>query len=115
MLQIWLGILKGLPPASVTPQTVTALHLRAPLLSCSDERSIASALRKTRKDTVGKTQYQIFPGIVEASQRDAVMERLRTCNRILSFHSFFEDMVYLDEVSSCEPESILQELRVSFP
>ncbi|KAK4899885.1 hypothetical protein LTR49_027553, partial [Elasticomyces elasticus] len=43
----------------------------------------------------GGTQFYIFPNI-ESNHREAIKGRIRTCDRILSFHSFFEDTVYLE-------------------
>lgn len=96
LLQTWLSIIGDSHPSCVTPQTVTVIQLRAPLLSSADERFVAAAMKKSRKDIVGKNQWQVFPGIADTDHRDAVFQRLRSCNRVLSFYSFFEDTVYLE-------------------
>ncbi|KAK5711013.1 hypothetical protein LTS12_027959, partial [Elasticomyces elasticus] len=52
-------------------------------------------MEQTTGSTSGKTQFYIFPNI-ESNHREAMKGRIRTCDRILSFHSFFEDTVYLE-------------------
>ncbi|KAK3616444.1 hypothetical protein LTR22_027063 [Elasticomyces elasticus] len=52
-------------------------------------------MEQTTGSTSGETQFYIFPNI-ETNHREAMKGRIRTCDRILSFHSFFEDTVYLE-------------------
>ncbi|KAK0302271.1 hypothetical protein LTR82_017932 [Friedmanniomyces endolithicus] len=95
LLRVWTYILDGLPVTCVTPQTVSTLQLRAPSQSHSDERLIVAAMEQTLEDTNGRAHFQLFPGIAPV-HREAVIRRIRTCDRIVSFHTFFEDMVYIE-------------------
>lgn len=71
--------------ASLDAYTVRKLELLSPAYSAFD------------RDELSKLEHDpaIFPGVKEKQMRDGVFCRLRRCGRILTFHSFFEDMIYV--------------------
>ena len=76
-------------PSELTPQTVLALHLRAPLFSLADSDDIRNAL-KLAQDSVGEhKRYKLFPRLAEPVQRERILQRLLSSLRILLFHTFF--------------------------
>ena len=76
-------------PSELTPQTVLALHLRAPLFSLADSDDIRNALKLTQVSAGEHKRYKLFPRLAEPAQRERILQRLLSCLRILSFHSFF--------------------------
>ncbi|KAK0351601.1 hypothetical protein LTR94_024332, partial [Friedmanniomyces endolithicus] len=52
-------------------------------------------MEQTLEDANGRAHFQLFRGIAPV-HREAVIRRIRTCDRIVSFHTFFEDMVYIE-------------------
>ncbi|GAB7336319.1 hypothetical protein MBLNU13_g09059t2 [Cladosporium sp. NU13] len=68
ILHFWNFVMEDFEPSELTPQTVLALHLRAPLFSLADSDDIRNALKLTQV--------------------------------ILSFHSFFQDTIYLEACHS---------------
>ena len=95
MYLLWKSILFDLAPSDVTPDTLSTIYLRAPAFSRSDERLPDAALKGVQQLVGNPGQYQVFPR-VSKGQRGALLARLRSCTRILSFHSFFEDTIYLE-------------------
>lgn len=93
MLQVWRHIVGEGCPGEVTRQTVLALQLRMPLLSSADERALRRALQMTQDRL---TRYSTFPGVSNKDGRQRISSRIMSCPRILSFHSFFEDTIYLE-------------------
>jgi len=87
-------------PSELTPQTVLALHLRAPLFSLADSDDIRDALKLTQVSAGEHKRYKLFPRLAEPAQRERILQRLLSCPRILSFHSFFQDTIYLEACHS---------------
>lgn len=80
----------------MTPQTVQALQLWFPRIANSDREAIAIALQDRSLSSGGYARYKLFPGIQNTEKRSELLERLLRSSRILSFHSFFEDTIYLE-------------------
>ena len=81
-------------PSELTPQTVLALHLRAPLFSLADSDDIRNALKLTQVSAGEHKRYKLFPRLTEPAQREKILPR------ILSFHTFFQDTIYLEACHS---------------
>lgn len=87
-------------PSELTPQTVLALHLRAPLFSLADSDDIRNALKLTQVSAGEHKRYKLFPRLAEPAQRERILQRLLSSPRILSFHTFFQDTIYLEACHS---------------
>lgn len=96
MLAQWCNILGDITPNVVTPQAVSALQLRAPAESKTDARAIKDTMNLKSKSYGGQPTFKIFPGVQERDQRQGLVDRLCSCSRILSFHTFFEDTIYVE-------------------
>ncbi|GAB7336289.1 hypothetical protein MBLNU13_g09039t1 [Cladosporium sp. NU13] len=100
ILHFWNSVMEDFEPSELTPQTVLALHLRAPLFSLADSEDIRNALKLTLVSVGEHKRYKLFPRLAEPAQRERILQRLLSCPRILSFHSFFQDTIYLEACHS---------------
>jgi len=105
LLEIWRTILGDSSPSQITPGCVLELQLRIPALSCSDQKAIKGAFRQ-----LDGPRYKLFPAVSDALCRQVILDRLLRCGRILSFQSFFDDVLYL-EVLHCSMRRLLLNRR----
>lgn len=71
-------------PVVVDGETVRCLETMAPKHSLHDYETVCDLVDKGRA----------FSRVTDAKDRRAIKKRLANCDRVLTIHSFFEDMIY---------------------
>lgn len=85
IIRRWRYILgPSLSHSVVDHETVRHLELLAPKHSLCDHDTICWLIEGG----------QVFSGVTDAKERQAIKERLRHCDRVITIRSFFDDMIY---------------------